>query len=131
MVDLHQQRLDNRPPRGNVRRTSAKVAVWVAVGALYLGLILVYVWNHVQILTLQYEIEELKGDNQALLEAKDASRAQLKVLVRPERITLKARAMGLISANQSEVRVIQGDLPPAQTEALRAEVQPQLVVLHE
>ncbi|MFQ5741567.1 MAG: hypothetical protein ACE5JX_21425 [Acidobacteriota bacterium] len=131
MLDLHQQRPSNRAPRGSMRSTSAKVAGWIAVGGLYLGLILIYAWNHSQILDLQYEIEASRIENQELRDAKDALRAELKLLTRPERIISEARQRGLISANRPEVMVIEGDLASPRTDALRAEAQLQSVLLDE
>ncbi len=131
MLDLHHQRLSNRPPSGSVRSTSVKVAGWIAVGALYLGLVLVYAWNHLEILDLRYQIESFRSENQALREAKDALRAEFKALTRPEKIAKAARAMGLISANQPEVMVIQGDWVSPETEALLAEARPKPVLLDE
>ncbi len=128
MIDLHRQKLANRPPRGSMRSTSAKVAGWIAVGALYLGLTLVYAWNHWQLLDLQYRVQELRGANSELRETKDALRAEWETRTRPGKIAAAAREMGLVSANQADVTVIQAD--PA-TDALRAEVQPQRDLLHE
>lgn len=129
MVDLHQQRLANRAPLGSMRSTSIKFAGWVAVGAVYLGLFLVYAWNHVQILDLQFQIEEARRENQRLQDAKDALRAEFRALTRAGKITRAAREMGLVSINQPEILVVQGDWPG--TASLRAEAQSKAAPLDE
>ncbi len=112
MLDLSRQRLVNRPVSGGDRATYSEMVRWGAVGALFVSLILFYSWNQMEILSIQYRLQELKQQNNQLRETNAALRAEYKSLTNPERVAQKAERMGLISSNQPQVRIIQAGVKP-------------------
>lgn len=107
MVDFHLQRINNRPVTGEARATVWEITRCIGVGGLFLGLILTYAWLHMETLNINYEIEELKKENQQLREMNAALRAEYSVLVDPEKIDQQARQLGLTSSNHAAVRIVE------------------------
>jgi len=108
------------------------MARWISVGGLFVALILSYAWINNEILSIQYEMEQLKRENTQLIEGNNAMRAELNALTNPDKIERVARGMGLISSNHAEVMILDVDqIKAAPSENLLAESRPQTSVLHE
>ena len=122
MVDFSQQQLNNRPVR-NGKATYWEVIRGVSVGLLFVGLILAYSWNHMEILSLHYQMEELEHENSRLKENNAALRAEYNSLTDPQKISRRARDLGLISANQPEVTLIHAGDPLSSARNLVATAQ--------
>lgn len=117
MMDFQPRRLNNRTAAADPEATYWEIARWVCVGAVFLALILTYAWLQTEILNVNYQMEQLKKDNNQLREMNTALRAEHSSLTNPEKIDRQARALGLISSNRAEVRILQTEpalLPPAE-----------------
>lgn len=106
MVDCYRQNLSNRPVSADDRATLSEIARWVSVGALFVCLILVYAWSHNEILTIHYQMEQLKKESDELQEINAALRAEHSSLINPENIAREARKLGLIASNRGEIRIL-------------------------
>jgi hypothetical protein len=111
MVDFYQQQLSNRMLKADDRATYSEITRWILVSSLLVGLILSYAWSHNEILNIQYQMEQLRGDNNELGELNTALRAEHFSLVNPETIDQQAKKLGLISSNRMEVKVLDSDIP--------------------
>lgn len=132
MVDLNCQQITNRAIQTSDQGTLSAMARWISVGGLFVALILSYVWIHNEILTIQYQMEQLKRDNARFAEGNNAMRAELNALTNPEKIERVARGMGLITSNHADVMILDADqIKAAPSENLLAESRPQTRVLHE
>ncbi|HLV00703.1 MAG TPA: hypothetical protein VKZ59_05520 [Acidobacteriota bacterium] len=132
MVDLNYQQISNRAIRTSDQGTISTMARWISVGGLFVALILSYAWINNEILSIQYEMEQLKRENTQLIEGNNAMRAELNALTNPDKIERVARGMGLISSNHAEVMILDVDqIKAAPSENLLAESRPQTSVLHE
>ena len=109
MVDFFHQALTNRPVTASERATYSEVARWIAVGALFVSLILSYAWSHREILNINYEMQNLKRENEELRENNTALRAEHSSLINPESIEEQARNIGLVASNQKEVTILDSD----------------------
>ncbi|MFQ5737987.1 MAG: septum formation initiator family protein [Acidobacteriota bacterium] len=123
MVDFSRQQLSNQVVSDSARSTCWEMARWMAVGALFVGLILAYSKNHMVLLDIRYQMENLERKNARLRENQVALRAEYNSLINPEKIARQAQAMGLISSNQTGVRIIEGSDFPAPEENLVAETR--------
>ncbi len=126
MMDLSRQRLVNRPVSGGDRATYWEIVRWAAVGAMFVGLILVYSWNQMEILSIQYQMEEQQRLGQELRKSNTALRAEFNSLTNPEKISRQAAEMGLISSNQPRVRIIQAGARPSGDQVAEAWKKPTL-----
>lgn len=124
MVDFHRQRLNNRPQGESEQATYWEIARWVCVGAIFVFLILTYAWLQTEILNINYRMEQIKKENHELRELNAALRVEQSALTQPETIDRQARALGLVSPNRQEVRILQSQLPPAPDRNLVAETFP-------
>lgn len=107
MMDLAQQKLPGSGFRRSGPKAHNEIIRWLIVAGFVVALVLLYAWNQVQILQVQYRIEELSRDNSRLEASNARLRAEYKLLTSPARITRKARELGLISSNQPQVTIIQ------------------------
>ena len=110
MVDFFQQQLTNRLLRADDRATYFEIARWICTSALVVGLVLSSAWSHNEILNIQYQTEQLRRENSDLLELNTALRAEHFSLINPETMDQQARALGLISSNRMEVKVLDSEI---------------------
>ena len=64
MVDFFNQQFTNRPLGTSDRATYSEIIRWIAVGALFVSLILAYAWSHNEILNINYRMEQLRREKQ-------------------------------------------------------------------
>ncbi len=110
MVDFFQQQLTNRLLRADDRATYFEIARWICISALLVGLVLSSAWSHNEILNIQYQTEQLRRENSDLLELNTALRAEHFSLINPETMDQQAKALGLISSNRMEVKVLDSEI---------------------
>ena len=110
MMDFQFQRLNNRPLSGGYV-SDWEIARWICVGAFFLALILTYAWLHTEILNIHYLQEQFKKENSQLRETNAALRVESSVLTNPDKIDRRARQLGLISASNPRVRILESDAP--------------------
>jgi hypothetical protein len=93
-------------------------------------LLLAYASLHEEILAINYEIERIKQDNAELGQMNDALKAEYSLLVNPQQIEETAKAMGLISANEAQITILEGEpLDPAPNQV--AQTRHQLEIMYE
>lgn len=132
MVDCHLQDLINRPVRADDRATCFEIVRWICVSGLFVSLILAYAWSQSEILNIQYRMEQLRRENEGLLELNAALRAEQSSLLNPETIDHQAKKLGLISSHHAEVRIFNPDIPnETKSRNLVAQSQLQKKTLHE
>ncbi len=131
MVDLSRQQLNNRPNDRNNLASYSQIIRWLGVGSVFVVLILAYSWNHMLLLDIQYQIEDLQRVNGLLRENNIALRAEYSSLANPEKIARKAAAMGLISSNRPEVTILQADTRFKVAQNLVAEARQKQKVMRE
>ena len=110
MVDFFQQQLTNRLLKADDRATYFEIARWICISALLVGLVLSSAWSHNEILNIQYQTEQLRRENSDLLELNTALRAEHFSLINPETMDQQAKALGLISSNRMEVKVLDSEI---------------------
>ena len=124
-MDFHYQRLNNRPLTSG-QLSDWEIARWICVGAFFLALILTYAWLHTEILHVSYLKEQFKKENGELQETNASLRVEYSVLANPDQINRRARELGLISANNSQIRILESDAPlPFTAEGQMAELRAQ------
>jgi cell division protein FtsB len=131
MVDYHSQRLNNRLDSRYDRSNLALIGLWVCVGSIFVGLMLAYAWLRVEILDVNYQMEQLKRDNNQLRQATHALRAEHSSLASPEMIDRKARQLGLTSPDLKAVRFLDSTLHSPETGTVLAEAMHRKKTLHE
>lgn len=132
MVDFFNQQFTNRPLGTSDRATYSEIFRWIAVGALFVSLILAYAWSHNEILNINYRMEQLRKENSELRENNTALRAEYSSLVSPENIDSQARQLGLITPNKAAVKILDSDIPISRpNQALLAQTTLQKKSLHE
>jgi len=132
MVDCYHQSLSNRPISADNRTTYSEIARWIGVSALLVSLIVVYAWSHNEILQINYQMEQLRKDNEELVEINAALRTEQSALMNPESIDREARKLGLVTSNRAEVRILDSTRPLLRpSENLVADWAPQINLLHE
>lgn len=110
MVDFFQQQLINRPLKADDRATYSEICRWIGISALLVSLILSYAWSHNEILTIQYQMEQLRQKSGELQEMNTKLRAERYSLINPETIDQQARELGLINANRMEVKIFDAEI---------------------
>ena len=132
MVNFFNQQFTNRPLGTSDRATYSEIIRWIAVGALFVSLILAYAWSHNEILNINYRMEQLRRENSELRENNTALRAEYSSLVNPENIDSQARQLGLVTPNKAAVKIIDSDIPISRPiQALLAQTTLQKKSLHE
>jgi len=132
MVDFFNQQFTNRPLGTSDRATYSEIIRWIAVGALFVSLILAYAWSHNEILNINYRMGQLRRENSELRENNTALRAEYSSLVNPENIDSQARQLGLVTPNKAAVKIIDSDIPISRpNQALLAQTTLQKKSLHE
>lgn len=109
MVDLNLQQINNRSVGTNSRTTLYEVSFWLAFGGCLVLLLLAYASLHNSILAINYEIERIKESNAELAETNNALNAEYRVLVNPQEIETVAKGLGLISANEEKIIILEGE----------------------
>jgi len=128
MVDLNHQRIDNRSVGPSGRTSFSDVSCWLLFGGCLVALLLAYASLQERILNVHYEIERIKENNAELAEMNNSLRAEYSVLVNPQEIESVARRMGLISANEEPVIILEGQpLQPGPTQVAQTRRQPELM----
>ncbi len=131
MLDLARQTFRNNTQAGASQVAYREIIRWLTAAVLFVALIITYAWNHMKILDIQYEIVKLKTQNGQLKADNAALKAEFNSLTNPERITKKARQMGLISANRASVQIIQADALLEVDPKLVAEVRSKAMIRRE
>ncbi len=130
MVDLSNQIIINRAYNGNEGATVFAIAKWVTVIGCVVALILTSAAIRNQILSVQYEVQQLALENKQLVEQNDLFRVELQSLTSPTRVEATARDLGLIKANDDRVLILEGEgFAASQTAIARAGENPK--TLHE
>lgn len=109
MVDLGNQIIINRTYNGNEGATVFAIAKWVTVIGCVVALLLTSAAIRNQILSVQYEVQQLAVDNKTLVEQNDLLRVELQSLTSPTRVETTARELGLIKSNDDRVLILEGD----------------------
>jgi cell division protein FtsL len=109
MVDFSSQKFENRALRGGERSALSQFSRWTLVGAFFVAMFLAYAGSHNEILSIRYQIEEIKAQNAAMAEENKALKAQYHFMVSPQRIESSARKVGLISSNDRAVLILEAD----------------------
>ena len=109
MVDLGNQIIINRTYNGNEGATVFAIAKWVTVIGCVVALVLTSAAIRNQILSVQYEVQQLAVDNKALVERNDLLRVELQSLTSPARVEATVRDLGLIKSNDDRVLILEGD----------------------
>ena len=107
MMDVADQHLPGSGPRINGPRAYREMIRWMIVAGFVVALILLYSRNQAEIRGIHYQMEELEAENRRLDSANGNLRAEYKLLTSPHQILQKALELGLISANQPAVRIVQ------------------------
>ena len=116
MKDYNRQRIQNRV---TVRATGAislgEICRYVLVAAAMAALLIVYPWVHSEILTLGYQIQEIRRENTVLQEQRRALMLEQAAYRSPQRIDEYARnRLGLVPATSAQVIFIQEVVLPGQ-----------------
>lgn len=128
MVDLNHQKINNRSVGPNSRTNFSEVSFWLGFGGCLVILLLAYASLHNSILALSYEIERIKENNTELAEVNKALKAEHGVLVNPQKIEKVAKKMGLISANEAQVTILEGDpARPVPNQVAQSRQQPEIM----
>jgi hypothetical protein len=109
MVDLNHQNIENRSVGAGTGTNVSEVSCWLAFGGCIVILLLTYASLHERILEINYKIEETRKENTQLAETNDALRAEYSHLVNPKEVESVATRLGLISPNQEEVTILEGE----------------------
>jgi cell division protein FtsL len=109
MIDLNHQQISNRGLAGEEGIMPVEIIKWFGLFALIVVFLFCSVSFRNQILAVQYEIQELKRDNQKLVDQNDLLRAELKGLVRPVYLEVEAGKLGLVNPNQKGILTLEAD----------------------
>ena len=110
MLDFHYQELSNRLMGADDRATFSEIARWISVVALLVCFVLAYAWSRNEILTIHYQMEQLRKESNELREINAALRAEHSSLINPESIDQEASKLGLVTSNRAEVRILDSDI---------------------
>lgn len=128
MVDLNHQRINNRSVGPSDKTSLSEVSFWLVFGGCLVMLLLSYASLHEEILAINYKIEQIKQDNAELYQINNALRAEYSVLVNPQEIEATAKGMGLISANEAQITIIDGTpADPALNQVAQTRTQPEII----
>ncbi len=123
MVDMSTLVLRNQKLNNKKGMSSWEVAGWLSTGTLLVSLALIYGWNQQQIIGFGYQIERLREENRRLSERQQALRAEYQTQTSADRLDRKASKLGLVSANRSEVTIIEAGTPIGMARDLRASAE--------
>lgn len=131
MKDYHRQRIQNRvTPASATTASLGDTCRYLLVAATLAALVITYPWIHSEIITLGYQIQELKRENAMLREQRQALVLEQAASKSPQRIDQYARGeLGLIPANSAQVIFIRDSeaLPAAEILAESVASPPGLV----
>jgi cell division protein FtsB len=130
MVDFQCQRLNNRPTCGGDHSLLAEISWWVCMAILLLGLVLTYAWFNNQIVDMNMKVEQLKAKNDRLRASIVELRARQAALLSPESVAARAQGLGLVTADQENVHLLQAHYTEVPSDAVVAAVPPR-ETLHE
>jgi cell division protein FtsL len=88
--------------------------VWAALAVL--SVLLLYVWERVDVVQVGYQVEQLKGKKVALQRERDELRLRVSTLTAPERLARAAvDKLGMTAPHQGQVRLVrlEADAPSA------------------
>jgi len=106
MVDVTFQRIRNNSLEGGDHSAVSQVVKWLLLGSCVLGLLIFSASIRGDILELQYQIQDLTEENEALISASDVLRAEYNSITAPQELAKASVNLGLISANSAEVLII-------------------------
>jgi cell division protein FtsL len=97
--------------------------VWVALAVL--SVLLLYVWERVDVVQVGYQVEQLKVKKVALQRERDELRLRVSTLTAPERLARAAvEKLGMTAPHQGQVRLVRLDPDvPSASPVLSPEVQ--------
>lgn len=128
MVDLNHQKINNRSVGPSGKTSFSDVSYWLVFGGSLVMLLLAYASLHDRILAINYEIERIQVSSAELAEVNNALRAEYSVLVNPQEIESVAKEMGLISANEDQVIILEGEpSEPIPNQVAQTRRQPELM----
>lgn len=106
MVDVTFQRIRNNSLEGGDHSAVSQVVKWLVLGGCVLGLLIFSASIRGDILELQYQIQDLTEENEALVSASDVLRAEYNSIIAPQELAKASVDLGLISANSADVLII-------------------------
>jgi hypothetical protein len=109
MVDLSRQRIPNQGLGDSSGTAVFEVSKCAAIAGILVAFLLTFAWIRDEILTVQYQIEALRISNGELRETNELLDVQYKALANPIAIEEAAKKLGLISSNDSQVMILEGD----------------------
>lgn len=112
MVDFNVQRINNRALRTSDRVTFFQIFKWITVGCLLMSMTLSYAWIQHQILSINYEVQDLLTENARLTSQNEALAGRVRLKTTPDEVEARGRAMGLIPANEESVVIIDAETGP-------------------
>ena len=112
MVDFNVQQINNRALKTSDRLTFFQLFKWVAVGSVIVSLTLGYAWINHEILTINYQIEDLLSENSQLREDNRMLSGEEGLLTDPTRVEAAGLDLGLVPANQDEVVILDAETGP-------------------
>ena len=128
MVDLNHQKIENQSVGTGARTNVSEVSCWLAFGGCFVLLLLAYASLHERILEINYKIEEIRNENRDLAETNDALNAEYSHLVNPQEVESAAKQLGLVSPNQKEVTILEGEpLVKAPTQVAQSRRKPEII----
>lgn len=108
MIDYHIQSIRNRP--GATTKVTTQVAsfkdflLYIALGAAFIALFFWYSWQHLTLLSLHYQVEQIRQENDTLREQNRALALEQASLESPQRIDSVARErLGMQPIQQGNV----------------------------
>ena len=133
MIDLNSQQIRNRNLEGSHGTTVFEVAKFLAFVAVVVGLLLTSAFIRDQMLSLRYEIEELKTSNEQFRDVNKLLRVEYQSLATPAEIERVATELGLTTSNDSKVLILESKTPhiPVAEPVQMAQSQSPRRVLHE
>lgn len=130
MVDLSRQRIPNEGLKDSSGTAVFEVSKCTAIAGILVAFLLAFAWIRDEILSVQYQIEALRISNGDLRETNELLEVQYKALANPIAIEEAAKKLGLISSNNSQVMILEGEDPQPSTNQL-AQSQKRTAVLNE
>lgn len=119
MVDYQVDAVRNKCPVREAEMTSFRdLLIYVGMGSLLIVLFFCYSWLHVSQLTLAYQIEQIKQENEALREQNRALALEQASLQSPQRIDNFAREkLGMVSVREPGIVLLSGPNADSSTTA--------------
>lgn len=99
MMDYHVQSVRNHQAVRTTGMASFRdFLLYVILGAAFIAVFFCYSWQHLSMLSLHYQIEQIKQENEAVREQNRALALEQASLESPQRIDTVARQLGMVPA---------------------------------